>query len=84
MGSQFFLEPNMTSSDCEIAKLDVQQHDWRLRLMNRLRRIPCLGLFMAFCSGICFATAGFTVELMQGEGKEGGRGVDASLIVSCR
>ena len=61
-------------------------------LVEKLRKIPCLGILMAFASGICFATASFTVELMQGNAQEctreagspiGAVGcrVDASLVV---
>lgn len=49
--------------------------------IQRLRKIPCFGIAMAFASGICFATASFTVELMQGDS---GHGVDASLVVTGR
>ena len=58
---------------------------WVTRLMAWARGVPGLGILLALLSGICFATAGFTVELMRGvDGSANGAGVDASLIVVCR
>lgn len=59
-------------------------NDFKTRCMEKMRKVPCLGILMALFSGICFATAGFTVELMQGTGDEGSKGVDALFIVVCR
>lgn len=57
--------------------------DFKSRCMEKMRLVPGLGLVLALLSGICFATAGFTVELMEGTGDEG-HGVDASIIIVYR
>ena len=54
----------------------IEKDDRRTILMNKLRVIPGMGLLMAFLSGIVFASAGFTVELMDE--------VDPAFIVSFR
>jgi hypothetical protein len=56
---------------------DIQQErDIRNVVMDRLRMIPCMGLLMALLSGFFFATAGFTVDLMDH--------VDAAFVVTTR
>jgi hypothetical protein len=68
-----------------VVRFEKEDDDFKTRCMERMRAIPGLGILMALMSGICFATAGFTVELMQGHGEDGSRGtVDASIIVVCR
>lgn len=49
--------------------------------VEKLRHVPCLGFAMAIASGLCFATASITVELMQGDD---GNGIDASIVVAGR
>ena len=68
--------------DTEAADLPLpQRQDLPAAFIEKLRKIPCLGIAMAFASGVCFATASFTVELMQGDS---GLGIDASLVVAGR
>lgn len=78
---------------CEAAELPAKvEDDFKTRCMVRMRQVPGLGILLALISGICFATAGFTVELMEGVGDDGEKGaaadgkigVDASIIVACR
>ena len=68
---------------CEVAIEDKNRHvfesepeDIRNVVMNRLRVIPCMGLMMALFSGFCFATATFTVDLMDH--------VDSAFVVMTR
>lgn len=60
---------------------NVVRVDRTFAFVEKLRRIPCLGFAMAVASGVCFATASFTVELMRGDS---GEGVDASIVVTGR
>lgn len=69
------------SLDTEASEPLPPQRDLPTALIEKLRKIPCFGIAMAFASGICFATASFTVELMRGDS---GYGIDASLIVAGR
>ena len=39
------------------------QKTGKMNLVDKLASIPCMGLFLAWLSGICFATAGFTADL---------------------
>lgn len=57
--------------------------DLTTRCMKKMRTVPGIGLLMALFSGFCFATAGFTVELMNGTDPHDGHGVDAWVIVIC-
>ena len=68
---------------CEIENEDKHANvfqsgpkDIRSLAMNRLRVIPCMGLLMALLSGFFFATAQFTVDLMDH--------VDSSFVVMTR
>ena len=63
-------------SDSEKNVQVASNHDFRTLAMNRLRKIPGMGLAMALLSGFFFATAGFTVDLMDD--------VDASFVVTTR
>lgn len=51
----------------------------RSPFMEKLASIPCMGIFMAWLSGMCFATASFIVEMMS-EGEQGEH-IDASFVV---
>src|SRR5688572_26838609 len=55
-------------------------HTTHPTLTDRLRKIPGAGLLMALLSGICFATAGFMVEMMRHVDPTGA-GVDAAFVV---
>ena len=65
---------NMSDSEKNVQV--ASNHDFRTLAMNRLRKIPGMGLAMALLSGFFFATAGFTVDLMDD--------VDASFVVTTR
>lgn len=70
------------SNDCETVQPGSKPRvDLTSIVVEKLRHIPCLGFAMAFASGLCFATASFTVELMQGDA---GTGIDASIVVAGR
>ena len=71
---------------CEAGDLPVKEadSDFKSECMETMRKVPGLGILLALISGICFATAGFTVELMEGVGDDGGWGVDACVIVVIR
>lgn len=56
-------------------KIPQLSEDEEGQLIARLRLIPGIGILMAFISGICFATAGFTVEMIR---------VDSLLVVVFR
>jgi len=73
--TNYLLNPNM--SDIESKSVD----DFRVKnnenvFIQRLERIPCCGLILSWISACCYATAGFTVELMDN--------VDPTFIVVSR
>lgn len=52
-----------------MATVDIvtaKQESLYARCVHYILKIPCLGLIMAVLSGVCFATASFTVEKMPG------------------
>ena len=55
---------------------DENTGDIRSIIMKKLSVVPCIGLIMAFLSGIFFAAASFTVELIPE--------VDVAFIVTTR
>ena len=60
----------------ELDKITDPEDDIRSVIMNKLRRIPCIGCVMAFLSGFFFATASLTVEISGG--------VDPAFFVTVR
>lgn len=56
----------------------INAQNERSPLMEKLALVPCMGIFMAWMSGICFATASFIVELINRQEKGG---VDACFVV---
>ena len=52
-------------SDIESKSIDdFQMKTDQSLFITRLQRIPCIGLILGWISACCYATAGFTVELM--------------------
>lgn len=70
-----------TENVVEVTPVTTQLEDRKPVFVERMRKIPCMGLAMALCSGICMATSSLTVELMKGDT---GTGIDASLVVAGR
>ena len=60
----------------ELDKITDPEDDIRSVIMNKLRKIPCIGCVMAFLSGFFFATASLTVEISGG--------VDPAFFVTAR
>ena len=67
---------SIESVDKSMEDLNQLTPEKESEFISRLRRIPCCGLFLSFFSGIVYATAGFTVELMDN--------VDPTLVVVIR
>ena len=53
--------------------------------MTWARGVPGLGILLALLSGVCFATSGFTIEIMRGTEPKGQEmGVDGCIVIFFR
>lgn len=76
MSSSNLSSSNFPTSNVSREKSVEEEEEEEDPVIARMRKIPCLGIIMAFISGIFFATAGFTVCLIPN--------IDATLIVVFR